>query len=67
MTPANPADSPKSMSPNAQAIPPTQADPSPLARALVEAQPRRCGGDRRVSSSTATTLAELLGALAAAL
>ncbi len=67
MTPANPADSPKSMSPNAQAIPPTQADPSPLAQALVEALPRLCGGDSRVSSSTATTLAELIGALAAAL
>jgi exodeoxyribonuclease V alpha subunit len=67
MTPANPADSPKSISPNAQAIPPTQADPSPLAQALVEALPRLCGGDSPVSSATATTLAELIGALAAAL
>ena len=61
MTPANPADSPKSMSPNAQ------ADPTPIAQALVEALPRLCGGDSPVSSATTTTLAELIGALAAAL
>ena len=61
MTPANPADSPRSMFANAQ------ADPSPLAQALVGALPRLCGGDSPVSSATATTLAELIGSLAAAL
>jgi len=61
MTPANPADSPRSMSANAQ------ADPSPLAQALVGALPRLCGGESPVSSATATTLAELIGSLAAAL
>jgi exodeoxyribonuclease V alpha subunit len=44
-----------------------QADPSPLAQALVGALPRLCGGDSPVSSATATTLAELIGSLAAAL
>jgi len=70
------ADSNNAMQPAAQARPDpgdAEAPPvapghsSPLAQALAEALPRLCGGDSRVSSSTATTLAELIGALAAAL
>lgn len=67
MTPANPADSPKPISPSAQAIPPTPADPSPLALALIEALPRLCGDDSPKKSPTAIALAELMGAMAAAL
>ena len=58
------------MSPSTQAIPPTPptpADPSPLALALIEALPRLCGGDSPKNSPTAIALAELMGAMAAAL
>ena len=48
-------------------LPSAPLAPSPLALALIEALPRLCGGNNATSEPTDPTLAELIGAMAAAL
>ena len=74
--PPDPVVSSKPMSPHDQAdpepgkaipIPHPPVAPSYLAQALIEALPRLCGGDSPDGSPTNAILAELIGAMAAAL
>ncbi len=70
MTPAQPSKPGPEATPaagNAPAPRRAPVGPSPLAQALIEALPRLCSADRPDGSAADPTLAELIGAMAAAL